>query len=476
MNYLFGGKDLKQQQGRSDQPPAINIHVVINLQKANLNLELTIDSEIPFDLFLTGIKEQIFAQRMQDEDEETIEWQLGNGSNLQQNDQRSLKQLGFTNNCTLYGTLKLKGSREPTINIICSYQQLKIKMKLPFAPYIPFVEFLNEILLKQIFENETPREFKNNIECKLEQIKIIKLNETSSLENLGFSKNCTLYINLNNREYQKQILQQKMILNVLVDLQFQKIELNVSQYKSTPISCVFHDILMELFSKLQFKVTQPFAFFINEKEIDPYDCRLLEDFEQIQSINLEMIPSNKQSNQLLNEKYQFALKNKSKWYKFKLENIIKIQCIENNVTVRAFINTSLEDITKQIISELQISKIYQDYSLKYYINGEEFQEITSIYSKTDIKAIIKYQKQQNVNNSQFIFQYIGDFYQKMIIWGQINSNNFLIEESIELNDLHKELLDYVKFKMFGIKQEQYSQKILEQENGFIKVNYIQKKL
>ncbi|CAD8047472.1 unnamed protein product [Paramecium primaurelia] len=108
MNQLMN-QGTEANQGRSDQPHAISVNVVVNLQQANLNLQLSIDPEIPFNVFVNGIKEQIFAQRMQAQYEETIEYQLGNGSNLQQSETRTLQALGFTNTCTLYVRLKLKG-------------------------------------------------------------------------------------------------------------------------------------------------------------------------------------------------------------------------------------------------------------------------------------------------------------------------------------------------------------------------------
>ncbi|CAK83161.1 unnamed protein product (macronuclear) [Paramecium tetraurelia] len=108
MNQLLGQNSAPN---RNDQPHAISVNVVVNLQQANLNLQTSIDPEIPFNVFINGIKEQIFAQRMQAQYEETIEYQLGNGSNLQQNESRTLQLLGFTNNCTLYVRLKLKGGQ-----------------------------------------------------------------------------------------------------------------------------------------------------------------------------------------------------------------------------------------------------------------------------------------------------------------------------------------------------------------------------
>ncbi|CAD8044403.1 unnamed protein product [Paramecium primaurelia] len=53
-----------QRQGLSDQPHSISVNVVVNLEKANLKLSMSIDPEIPFNIFLQGIKEQIFAQRI----------------------------------------------------------------------------------------------------------------------------------------------------------------------------------------------------------------------------------------------------------------------------------------------------------------------------------------------------------------------------------------------------------------------------
>ncbi|CAD8146609.1 unnamed protein product [Paramecium pentaurelia] len=110
MNQLMNQVN-EASSGRNDQPHAISVNVVVNLQQANLNLQLSIDPEIPFNIFVNGIKEQIFAQRMQAQYEETIEYQLGNGSNLQQNESRTLQSLGFNNNCTLYVRLKLKGGQ-----------------------------------------------------------------------------------------------------------------------------------------------------------------------------------------------------------------------------------------------------------------------------------------------------------------------------------------------------------------------------
>ncbi|CAD8146617.1 unnamed protein product [Paramecium pentaurelia] len=99
----------QQKQGGSDQPNQITINVVVNLPQSTLKIQVNINHDIPFDKFINGIKEQIFAQKMKAQYEETIEYLLENGSIIQSNEIRTLQILGFKNNCTLQVRLMLKG-------------------------------------------------------------------------------------------------------------------------------------------------------------------------------------------------------------------------------------------------------------------------------------------------------------------------------------------------------------------------------
>ncbi|CAD8047476.1 unnamed protein product [Paramecium primaurelia] len=106
MNYLTGQE---QRQGGSDQPNQITINVVVNLPQSTLKISVNINHDIPFDTFVNGIKEQIFAQKMKAQYEETIEYLMEDGSIIQSSESRSLQSLGFKNNCTLQVRLMLKG-------------------------------------------------------------------------------------------------------------------------------------------------------------------------------------------------------------------------------------------------------------------------------------------------------------------------------------------------------------------------------
>ncbi|CAD8044406.1 unnamed protein product [Paramecium primaurelia] len=358
-----------QRQGLSDQPHSISVNVVVNLEKANLKLSMSIDPEIPFNIFLQGIKEQIFAQRMQAYYEEELEWQLCNGSNLQPDDGRTLQSLGFTNNCTLYVRLKLRGGPK------------------------------------------------------------------------------------------------KIYYQVLVDLQFKKIELFIEQYQFNPVSCLFHDILIELFKNQQLKIDRPFAFFINETEINPFDIRQIQDFETSNGIILKLIVPNKEVNKDSMEKYKFAF-NSNKLIKPCLRNIIKI---EHNNSVKMFPQNY--KLIYQIIQDMSIDQIIKkNQSKNYYINNEQFQEsqLKNVYAINNIKVNI-----QNTNQTKgiVVFNLIGDFYKKLEIEGYINSNYYFIEEFMSMNTSMTEFLEYVKFKIFGPKQIDYKQTIIKQNDFKARVSY-----
>ncbi|CAD8044392.1 unnamed protein product [Paramecium primaurelia] len=356
-------------QDRSDQPHAISVNVFVNLLQANLHLQVSIPPEIPFNIFVQGIKEQIFAQRMQAQYEEIIKWQLGNGSYLQQNESRTLQQLGFKNNSTLYMILRLK---------------------------------------------------------------------------------------------------EKNIYQVLVDLQFKKIELFIEQYQRNPVSCLFHDILIELFKNQQLKIDRPFAFFINETEINPFDIRQIQDFETSKGIILKLIVPNKEVNKDSMEKYKFAF-NSNKLIKPCLRNIIKI---EHNNFVKMFPQNY--KLIYQIIQDMSIDQIINKNQPKiYYINNEQFQEsqLKNVYAINNIKVNI-----QNTNQTEgiVVFNLIGDFYKKLEIEGYINSNYYFIEEFMSMNTSMTEFLEYVKFKIFGPKQIDYKQTIIEQKDFEARVSYQKK--
>ncbi|CAD8139718.1 unnamed protein product [Paramecium octaurelia] len=109
MNQLMSQDNVRQAS--NDQPNSYTVIVVVNTPQSTFTLSISIDPSIPFNQFIIGIKEQIFAQKMQAQYEDTIEYQLGNGSLIQSNESRTLQSLGFTNNCTIYVRLKLKGGK-----------------------------------------------------------------------------------------------------------------------------------------------------------------------------------------------------------------------------------------------------------------------------------------------------------------------------------------------------------------------------
>ncbi|CAD8125324.1 unnamed protein product [Paramecium sonneborni] len=106
MNQLLGQKLLGET---SAQPNTIQINITVSMPNGDVQLQIQIDPGIPFNGFTKGITEQIFAQKMQAQYEETIEYVLQNGSNIQSNETRTLNQLGLKNFSRLQVRLKLKG-------------------------------------------------------------------------------------------------------------------------------------------------------------------------------------------------------------------------------------------------------------------------------------------------------------------------------------------------------------------------------
>ncbi|CAK83157.1 unnamed protein product (macronuclear) [Paramecium tetraurelia] len=109
MNQLMNQDN--QRQINNDQPNTYTVNISVNTPQSTFTISVAIDPNIHFNQFIEGIKEQIFAQKMQAQYEDTIEYQMGNGSLLLSNETRTLQNLGFTNNCLLHVRLKLKGGR-----------------------------------------------------------------------------------------------------------------------------------------------------------------------------------------------------------------------------------------------------------------------------------------------------------------------------------------------------------------------------
>ncbi|CAD8045557.1 unnamed protein product [Paramecium sonneborni] len=107
MNQLMG-LPIGGQQQQNAQPNTIAVNVTVIMPTGDVQLQIQIDPDIPFNGFVKGLSEQIFAQRMQAQYEDTIEYLLG-GANIQSNEMRTLSQLGFENQCRLQVRLKLKG-------------------------------------------------------------------------------------------------------------------------------------------------------------------------------------------------------------------------------------------------------------------------------------------------------------------------------------------------------------------------------
>ncbi|CAK83162.1 unnamed protein product (macronuclear) [Paramecium tetraurelia] len=97
MNQLLSGKQIE------DSPPyAIDVNVVVNLNLGNISLQTNVDPGIPFNIFIEGILEQIFDQKLQAiQDTNQIEYCLQDGKVLQRKDSNPLYSLGFDNNSTL---------------------------------------------------------------------------------------------------------------------------------------------------------------------------------------------------------------------------------------------------------------------------------------------------------------------------------------------------------------------------------------
>ncbi|CAD8047642.1 unnamed protein product [Paramecium sonneborni] len=91
------------------QPRTILINVLIQMQQQDMKIDINIDPDCPFSQFIQYVLDQIFKQKMESNYEESIEFQLDNGSMIKKEEQRTLHQMGFKNNCALHVRLKLKG-------------------------------------------------------------------------------------------------------------------------------------------------------------------------------------------------------------------------------------------------------------------------------------------------------------------------------------------------------------------------------
>ncbi|CAD8137306.1 unnamed protein product [Paramecium pentaurelia] len=439
---------------------AISVNVVVNLEINNLNLSLSINPEIPFYIFAQEIKEQIFAQRMQPQYEEKIECQLGNGSNLQENDRRTLQSLGFTNNCTLYVRLKLKKMGAISVNVVVNLEKANLNLSLSIDPEIPFYIFVQGII-EQVFSQPMQPQFEEEIEWQLGNGSYLQENDERTIQSLGFKNNCTLYGRLKRKNmgfYKKKLYKVLVVLDNII-------ELFIEQYQLNPVSCLFHDILIELFKNQQLKFDRPFAFFINETEINPFDIRQIRDFETSKGIILKLIVPNKEVNKDSMEKYQFAL-NFNNLIKPSSRKIIKIEQ-NNDIEMFAYNDYSLFDIIQVICKDL---KIYPYKSINYYINNEQFQEsqLKNAYAINNIKV-----NNQNTNETGgiVVFKVIGDIYKKLKIRGYINDYEYNIEEFMSTNTSMTEFLKYVKFKIFGPKQIDFKQTIIGQDDFEARVSY-----
>ncbi|CAD8139728.1 unnamed protein product [Paramecium octaurelia] len=90
------------KQVRVDQPISMVVNVVVNLNLGKISLQANVDPDIPFNVFIEEILEQIFNQELKSiQAQNTIQCKLESGKQIQNQIRNGLNSLGFTNGCTL---------------------------------------------------------------------------------------------------------------------------------------------------------------------------------------------------------------------------------------------------------------------------------------------------------------------------------------------------------------------------------------
>ncbi|CAD8154077.1 unnamed protein product [Paramecium octaurelia] len=332
-----------------------------------------------------------------------------------------------------------------------------LNISINIDPKISFNIFLRGVI-DTCFNQGAQAYYEEALEFYLDNGLNILPNDIRSLENLGFTNNCTFYFK-NKFKNQKKI-DNSRIYKVLVDLENKMIQLFVQQLQTTPVSFIFQDILVELIQIYKLDITFSFFFFINDIQVQPFDIRLMSDFQKNGGITIKLVIRKQQPNQDSIEKYQFAV-NQCKQIKICQKKIIMIENDQMKMQFLTSTHISLQEIFEKIIWDLQI----QDNIIQYQINNKKS------FQLLNIQAINNFKFEIYKGNFWYVFKLIGDFNKKMQISGLIDGNNYVIEETMPINTSIMEFLKDVKFKLFGPKQNNYSEELIEQKDDHIELNY-----
>ncbi|CAD8134812.1 unnamed protein product [Paramecium octaurelia] len=283
----------------------------------------------------------------------------------------------------------------------------------------------------------------------------LQLNDSRSLIDLGFTNNCTLQ--MREKQTQQKVFNTR-IYKVHVELKVKKIELFIEQFQTTPISCVFHDILVQLFQNPQLKIARPLAFFIDGTEIQPYDLRQIQEFQTGKGIIVKSIDPNEVPNQNSIEKFQFAMY-QSKEIKHYLKKQIKIQ-LDDDMEMYDYNDIPLDELVQKHVK----IKLRQYFKQSYFINDEIIIfELENIYALNDFKLDI----QQFDESQQINYYFIGDFYKKYQIHSIIDKNNYYFEKYLPIDTSNTGLQKYINHQIFGLNQHNYQKEFIFKEDQFV---------
>ncbi|CAK87760.1 unnamed protein product (macronuclear) [Paramecium tetraurelia] len=224
----------------------------------------------------------------------------------------SIYQFLFQQKKKLIQMLQLLGNKDQnqsdciSVNVFIHLLQANLHLETSNPPDIPFYIFINGFK-EQIFAQIPETQYEQTIECYLDKGGLISQYDNRTLQMLGFTNNCTFHMTLKLLGQRINDKNNKRLYKVLAELKNKTIQLFVEQLKTTPVSSVFHDILVELFQNYQLDISLPFVFFINGTEVQPFDIRLIQDFQTKQGIIIKLVLPKKQPNQDSIEKLKFAL-------------------------------------------------------------------------------------------------------------------------------------------------------------------------
>ncbi|CAK70194.1 unnamed protein product (macronuclear) [Paramecium tetraurelia] len=340
-----------------------------------------------------------------------------------------------------------------TVNIAVSHGDKKFNLQTCVDPEWLFNVFINGI--------------KECINCQVDltQFKLkglllndvyISQNDSRTLKTLGFTNYCTLFLTFIQNTINKRIYK------VQVELKVKKIELFIEQIITTPISCVFHDILVELFQNHQLKIARPLAIFINGTEIQPYDLRQIIDFQTGKgiTITIKSIDPNQKPNKSSIEKFQFALYKSKKIQRFSKKQI-KIQ-LNDDMEVYDYNDLPLVELIQKHVTIKQTQYFRQI----YFINDVILFELENIHAINDFKLEVL----QLDESQEQKYYFFGDFQKKYKIRSIIDQIWYYFEEYIPINTSKIELQNFIKHNLFGPNYDNYKQELIILDDELI-INY-----